>query len=151
MRPLSLAAGLFALTACGTRTGSAVTFTVDDDAETFTDLEHDGIVVECRGDAESVWVSMARTLFDDIKGPTFRVEMTLGGYGGEPPDEGAEYRVADLRPGIGYHGDVWPRDHGTVTVTDFVAVNEVNRVAVTLSGVGDGERISLDGEIVCVR
>lgn len=140
------------LLSCGTRTGSILAFTVDDDVEIFEDLPHDGIVVSCSGDRESVSVTMERTLFDEAEGPTFHATVTLDSARGPAPDEGATYERDQLgRVSVGYHGDTWPTDDGSVVVTDFVAVDDVNRVSVTLSGFGDGGDISLDGTITCVR
>lgn len=139
------------LAACGTDTASSLAFVVEDDTERFRDDEQDGIVVECRGDRDAVTVRMGRSIFDEDEGPTFHVEARFGWRGGAAPDEGAVYERDELDLSVGYHGLAWPTDTGRLTVTDFVALDAIVRVAVELEDVGDGEAIRLDGTISCER
>ncbi len=128
--------------------GSRLAFTVDDDVEVFVDEDGDGIEVTCFGDDDEVDIDMSRGLFQEQEGPMFRVSLTFAA-----PDEGASELVTGL-PSIGatYHSSPWPIEVGTVTVTDWVALDHVARVSVDLVGVGaaDGSNV-LDGTITCVN
>lgn len=139
------------LVACGTRTGSQLAFTVEDDVEVFEDAAHDGIVVDCWGDRDGVTVEMGRSIFDEDEGPTFHARFALGAPRGPAPDEGVVYDRDAVGLSVGYHGAAWPSDVGEIAVTDFVALDEVVRVGLTVSGLGDGRDVSLDGTVLCVR
>ncbi|MSQ01700.1 MAG: hypothetical protein EXR71_07385 [Myxococcales bacterium] len=129
-------------------TGSRLAFAVDDDVEVFVDEDADGIEVTCSGDDEEVDIDMSRGLFQEQEGPMFRVSLTF-----TAPDEGASQLVTGmLAIGATYHSSPWPIEVGTVTVTDWVALDRVARVSVELAGVGaaDGGNL-LDGTITCVN
>jgi hypothetical protein len=135
------------LLGCDSGSASTVTFTVDDDAETFTDARGDGVEVTCNGDGTDVSLRLQRGIFrDEDEGPRFHVWLDL-----EHPDEGEVYAVDALRlVDVGYHESAFPVEAGTVTVTDWVAVDEVARIAVDLVGLGDLAGVNhLDGTITC--
>ncbi|MES2642693.1 MAG: hypothetical protein V4850_24635 [Myxococcota bacterium] len=130
---------------------STLVFTIEDDQELFTDADHDGISTSCADDPSRPEIEMKRGLFHEDEGPLFHVQLRFDPTGAEP-DEGVSLSVEELAAlDVSYHGSTWPTDAGTVTVTDWVALDEVIRMSVSLEGVGNGSDISLDGAITCVR
>lgn len=143
---------LLTLAACEPpASSSTLLFTIEDDQEIFTDEDGDGISTSCADDPSRPEIEMKRGIFHEKEGPLFQVRLRFNATGAEP-DEGVSQAVDELSVvEVSYHGSTWPTDVGTVTVTDWVALDEVIRMSVTLEGVGDGDEISLDGAITCVR
>jgi hypothetical protein len=143
---------LLAVAACeSSGSSSSLLFTIEDDQELFTDEDHDGISTSCADDPSRPEIEMKRGIFHEKEGPLFHVRLRFDAAGAEP-DEGVSLSVEQLSVlDVSYHGSTWPTDAGTVTVTDWVALDEVIRMSVSLEGVGDGGDISLDGAITCVR